>query len=223
MAQLVKQSCPSNGWSCAYVKSLFESFGSDRISVEISSNNQTATVHIDTAFALEFYMMYGVISGWMEVYPHVNGTRYGRLIMGVAGSNAFITVAIGDNLVFCDVKDHYTRRCMFYCTHIGDNSYYTYDGSGSNQGAGFYNLTNRTLTRLSDNIGFNYKNMLNYIKPTGSIDICNTAYLFQGGQRTDTVDTDLAYSSTITVDTVYTVDGTNYYSLGTNLLLPFGN
>jgi len=221
MAKIKRQYCPSGGWSCTYIKSLFESFNSDRISVEVSANNRTATVHIDDdKFAIEFYMRDAVNSDWLNVYVHVGSSRSGNLFDGCKGADTHITVSIGNNFVYVAVKDNWGRRCMFYCSNIDNETYYTYTGNGSSQSIAFYNMTGRSLTRLSDGVTFSYGAMLNYAREVGKIDYSNGASLFSGSAKTDINDTDLVYCSTVTVDAIYTFEDSNYYAFGTNVLIP---
>lgn len=203
-------------WTNASLTSFFESFNSDRVTSITTSGNDTTVMFTDN-MGLLFDLRTNPPSDWMGVYGIINGGQTGRLVQPCAVGT--ITCAIGDNIVYVALTDGYPRKMLFFYTKLNDNVYYCTAGSGDNK-ASFYNLSGRTLTRVSDSSTFNYGNALNYSRTLGSVDYIDSAPLYTGTTVTKLTDTDMKSCTAVTPDTMLTFNGDNYYAVGSHLIIP---
>ena len=120
------------------------------------------------------------------------------------------------HLYFTDSRDGY--RCGIFYEKIQDVGYY---GVMTTNGSGYYSVTDYSLTKLSNPVvgGYTHSNMINYSTQTNTVHYLDYAGLFIGGIF-DSQDPNLRACVGATTNTCITLDGQNYYVIGTNLLVP---
>ena len=96
---------------------------------------------------------------------------------------------------------------------IGNNVYY---GTATSSVV-FENLG---VTCIQDNITYYHSPRLNYSVDFGYIDFSSSALFTSSTQKANVTDTNLLSCTTVTAKQVITFKGHNYYSIGTNTLIP---
>lgn len=128
------------------------------------------------------------------------------------------TLICSNNFVSLEFFDPQGRTMDFVCNNISDlslSAYYISDSQGHDHQK-IESLTFEDSTTLDL---YTYSPILNYSKPFGYIDYTNSI-IFNNGYKTDIENTEFVACSTVTKDQLLTFRNQNYYSIGTNTLIP---
>lgn len=94
--------------------------------------------------------------------------------------------------------------------------------TGNNAGAVYIPITDINLTDVDTSEVYNHGSLLNYAAQSGSIDYCDNDALFLSGVKTLN-DPNFKACSTMTANTVITVQGSNHFVIGAHSLFEYDN
>lgn len=131
------------------------------------------------------------------------------------------TVCCSDNLVSIQLQDPQSRRIVLVYETFNGTDIFAFAGGGNNPGTAFFSINSLTFTDTSSNLTYSHKARLNYSDNFGYIDY-TSEYLFDNATnyKSDIEDINFVACSTVSSDQVITFGSHNYYSIGTNTLLP---
>lgn len=128
-----------------------------------------------------------------------------------------IIVIYDDNFLCFQLTDG-SRRGFFLYEKISDDLFiYGYTGTAWNTSHAFYNIEEVTFYDFNGT-SYSHPKILNYPCQPGYIDYVET-YIFTGGHK-DALDPNLMSCSTVLSNNSVSIDGINYFAIGTNTLAP---
>lgn len=140
-----------------------------------------------------------------------------RLWFGRTGVS--VTVATTATLFYIQFQDGDSRRLCFVYEICDGLKYYGYRGSVSSMNQPFYDLASFSLTKLSTLQTYTHKTMLNYNTDANQLDYIEYSGLIDTNNVLEAPDTNFISCTSVSADMVYTLDGNNYYAVGTNNLI----
>ena len=192
-------------------KTFFDSFNSALISTSISGSALNVVLNNDITVTFSF-------SGtWFYIQVYRNSTQLFSKPMESDGSGKMeITVVASDDFFCMQVKDRYPHYCAVVYENISSTSLYGYQYDGSTRipitAITLYDASNGTDTCTHGVV-------LNYACQTGILNFISSDILWSDTAKFAT-DNNLIACTTVAMDCVITFNGANYYSLGTNTLIP---
>lgn len=191
----------------------FNSIDSSILSVDFSSNVLTLTIDGKATIALNLSD---------PMYISISGTYFGTSYSFPSGASprryeglAFYVVA-SENMFMMKLVSlagwSGNTGCAFVYVKSSDDDYF-----GSIQNNNNVDVSN--ISMANGNGGsYSIKNILSYSMDNGYIDYIKKGYLFSGNTKLDDIDGILS-CSTIPNNSTITIDGENYYAMGSNLLV----
>ena len=188
---------------CTFINSL----GLDYITVT------GTTVVIDEHLSLSFSMN--------AVYLSVDGgtsTRISRV-----NESCSVVITYIEKFFSLNVVDSNGRAYAVIYEKIGESIFWGWNGNVDQWSTyhGFYSLEEITMYNLETSEAYTHTKRLNYPCPLGVLDYSENC-IFKGGYK-DLIEPNFLACSTVTANQVITFDGTNYYSIGTNVLVEIEN
>lgn len=136
-----------------------------------------------------------------------------------ANNGCEMTICSSDTLFYIQSRDNDGRRFGFVYEKIGSDAYFAYKGSQNSTGVGFYDITSFSFTKIGDaNTTYSHGAILNYTTTLGFIDFMPEDMVFASGVKIAN-DPNFKACTTITANTVITVQGKNYYTVGGHSLV----
>ena len=168
------------------------------------------TVSIGTEFSLR-------LSGQSVYFYRGSSTLAGA----VYNFPVILIVCCSGTLVSIQLQDPQSRRVMLVYETFNDTDIFAVAGGSNNPGTSFYSINSLTFTDTSSNLTYSHKARLNYADNFGYIDY-TSEYLFDNSAncKSDIEDVNFIACSTVPSNQVITFGSHNYYSIGTNTLLP---
>ena len=214
MAKVVKKSFGSS--NTTMWKTFFDSFECPLLTVTISGN--TLQLLLDNTVQLN---MPASASNWFQpvtiTYNGSTTSEVVRLWFGNAGVR--VTVITSDTLFYVQFQDGDSRRLCFVYELCDGIKYYGYRGSVSSSGQSFYDISSFGLTNLATDATYTHKPMMGFNSNVGKISYIDKCGLMDSDYQLLQYDTNFIDCTTVIGDKIYTFDGNNYYSVGTNTLV----
>lgn len=210
MAQVKKGYYAGQTWSVSTIKTFLDSLNCPLITTSFDGSTLTVNVNniCDITFSNGTRVIYNGTTTW---YSSIN-----------TYNNLYITAACNENFFYVQINCDYQsgRRFVFLYEKIDSKDYFGANGSDNVGGRGWFSIQEISMIETISNMNYNHAARLTYNCETGFIDYSTPDYLFSAGYKTDTADENFISCSTVTLDQVLTIDGTNYYSIGNNILVP---
>lgn len=125
-----------------------------------------------------------------------------------------------DGFSFLEAYSGYdgNRACLVHEV-ISNEEYVGY--AGNNQSS-YYNLSDISLTKISDSSIFTHGTVLGYSVPSGSIDYLDSDILFLSGVKS-ILDPHVKACSNMSSNNVITINGKNYFVISSHSLFAYDN
>lgn len=181
--------------------------------LECSFSNNTITLNLEDKATISF-------SGDGDYFRPINIT-YNGVTNSISGGNlpktpCDIIIAYSDSFFYFKIASlagwSNQKGCAFFYESINDESYFGYIEGTANA-----SITDIQL-KDSNNVIYSRPLMMNYTKEIGMIDFIDHDLLVGAG-ITIIDDKGFIACSTITNNSVLTINGKNYYAMGTNTLV----
>ncbi len=193
-------------------KTFFDSFNSALISATISGSALHVVLNDDITVIFTNFS-----STWFYIQVYRNSTQlFSKPMESDSSGMLEITVVASDDFFCMQVKDRFPHYCAVVYENIANTSLYGYQYDGSARipitAITLYDASNGTDTCIHGTV-------LNYACQTGVLNFISSDILWSGNAKF-AADDNLVACTTVSIDSVITFNGANYYSLGTNTLIP---
>lgn len=134
--------------------------------------------------------------------------------------NTYALCVYNNNMFYWQEWDSSSRRGIFVYEKINNESFYGYDGNGTNWSTypSFYNLDSITMNGKTSGEILNRITRLNYPAAIGYVDYANSCLGANGNKMYE--DPNFLACSAMTAQQVITINGNNYLCLGPHIMIP---
>ena len=219
MANIFKRTITTT--DLTFLKSVFDGLGTTMVTnTEISGDYLYVT--IDNTIIINFHRSSATL--FNPITLTYNGTTTSEIVRTYVNGNGLrITICYSNTLFYIQLQDANSRRGIIYYEKLVGNSFYGYRGSQNSQNIDFYDIAGLSnITEIETSNIYTYSRVINLAAPVDSIFYLNSDVLFIGTQK-GYENPNFRACSTVVCDQVITFEGKNYYSLGTNTLIPIDN
>lgn len=199
----------AQGW-----KDFFDSFNSSIISTSISG--EILNVTVDNDLIIQFDDFSGT---WFYIRVYRNGTQLTSKPMesGSDGKQE-LTIAASADMFYLQLKDRFPHYFSVVYENVASTNLYGYYYDASSR----IPITAMTLYDVNSVETYTHGNVLNYACGIGTLNYLPNDIIYSGSSKY-ALDSNFIACSTVTLNTMITFNGKNYYSVGTHTLIPMEN
>lgn len=212
---IVRQSA-SISYSANSINALFDFFESFQSDLITSIDRANGDIVFDDKATLHFFL-----------YPDYYQVRMNCIFNGSTSGTlsnyqySQCRMYCSDNLIIMKFISSNSDKPLFIAEKIGDR-FFVFFGSGSTNSLSL-DITEKYLTEYNLSTSYCHKSILPYaLENSDHIDITDD-YLFLSGNIKNVKDTNTLSCSNVTADSVITIEGKNYYSIGAYTLVQLDN
>lgn len=199
------------------LKSFIDSFDSPLVTTSLVPTTHYTGEDLILNFEDKCTVTYYINGEWLDVdYDYGQGVDTYHIYK--VDSSLPCTICSSDNMFHLQLFYDNSIYVMIYSkvsaatTIFGSSGHYAYWGA-------YYMDTPITVYEVETGIPFNYGKPLNYSTSVSSIQYLNHTTLLNGGVKVLS-DNNFIACTNVTPSRVITINGQNYYSVGTNTLIP---
>ena len=192
------------------IKTFFDSFSSSLFTTSITGttwNGNILEVYVDNTVSLIFNYADGYVQ-----------TKYNGSVVNYSYLNTWnaltLTVAVSDNMLYVQWQLSYSNRTTAFLYEKIDNKKYWGAAGG---GADWYSIVSIPLTETSLGASYAHGQRISGTAAAGTVLFTGDA-LFSGGVKS-IEDPNFLACSTLTANTIITMNNKNYYTVGANTLM----